>query len=173
MVKTIGELTELDQLEMAKGQMEVMIFTDGACIGNPGPGGYAALIRLGGEEHILIGGEPKTTNNRMELMAAIKALEFLPVAAAAVVHSDSEYVVKGASQWLANWKVKGWQTKARKPVLNQDLWEAIDDLCHSRNVTWLWVRGHAGHLENEKVDGLANAEAQKQQPRLKLGEAMD
>jgi ribonuclease HI len=173
MVETIGELTKLDRLEIAKGQTEVAIFTDGACIDNPGPGGYAALIRFDGKEDILVGGEPATTNNRMELMGAIKALEYLPPGASAVVHSDSKYVVNGASKWLADWKARGWRKGDRKPVLNRDLWETIDGLCQSRNVKWQWVPGHAGHPENEKVDGLANAEAQRQQLLLELGQAAE
>ena len=169
----MGETTQLDRLETAKGQKEAMIFTDGACLGNPGPGGYAALIRLDGKEHILTGGEPDTTNNRMEMMGAIKALQYLPAGASAVLHSDSEYVVKGASKWLPDWKARGWRKADRKLVLNRGFWETIDGLCQSRNVTWRWIRGHAGHPENEKVDGLANAEARRQQLRLKPGQTAD
>lgn len=147
----------------SSGVIEVaMIFTDGACIGNPGPGGYAALVRQGELKAIIVGGEPHTTNNRMEMMAAIKALESLPEGAVAEVHSDSQYLVKGAAEWLPGWKAKGWRTASRASVRNQDLWLVIDALSISRSVTWQWVRGHAGHPENEYVDGLANAEAERQ-----------
>lgn len=141
-----------------------LIFTDGACIGNPGPGGYAAVIQIGDAEQVVVGNEGSTTNNRMEMTAAIRALEALegqPAGLEAVVHSDSEYVVKGMTLWLAGWKQRGWRTAAKKPVLNQDLWERLEALAASRKVTWTWVRGHAGHELNERVDGLANAEAQK------------
>jgi ribonuclease HI len=136
-----------------------LVFTDGACIGNPGPGGYAALILIGDAEQIISGRDPNTTNNRMELMAAIRALEALPSGIPAVVHSDSQYVVKGITEWLPGWKRRGWRTGDKKPVLNQPLWERLDALSAEREVTWTWVRGHAGHEQNERVDGLANAEA--------------
>ncbi|BCB21148.1 ribonuclease HI [Bosea sp. ANAM02] len=138
-----------------------LIFTDGACIGNPGPGGYAAVIQIGDAEQVIVGREESTTNNRMEMTAAIMALDALPAGLGAVVHSDSEYVVKGITEWLPGWKQRGWRTAAKKPVLNQDLWERLEALAAARKVTWTWVRGHAGHELNERVDGLANAEAQK------------
>ena len=138
-----------------------LIFTDGACIGNPGPGGYAAVIQIGDAEQVLVGQEESTTNNRMKMTAAIMALSALPAGLGAVVHSDSEYVVKGVTEWLPGWKQRGWRTAAKKPVLNQDLWERLEALAAARKVTWTWVRGHAGHELNERVDGLANAEAQK------------
>ena len=136
-----------------------IIFTDGACIGNPGPGGYAAVIMTGDDERVITGGDPQTTNNRMELMAAIKALEALPIGASAILHSDSEYVIKGISSWIISWKAKG--TAQKKPVKNDDLWQRLDALDAERRITWKWVRGHAGHEQNERVDGLANAEAMK------------
>ena len=143
-----------------------MIYTDGGCIGNPGPGGYAALIRIAGEERIVVGGDPATTNNKMEMMAAIKALEDLPDGASAIVHSDSQYLIKGMTEWLSGWKRKGWRNSAKEPVKNRDLWEVLDALASRRLVNWQWVRGHNGHEENEKVDGLANAEAMRQEALL-------
>ena len=138
-----------------------IIFTDGACLGNPGPGGYAALILLGVTEQIITGRDPATTNNKMEMTAAIKALEALPPGAHATIHSDSQYVVKGIREWLPGWKKRGWRTAAGEPVKNQPLWEALDKLNSGRRITWQWVKGHAGHERNERVDGLANGEAQK------------
>jgi len=173
MAGMMSEATQLGPSESTAGELTAMIFTDGACIGNPGPGGYAALVRVGDSEHVLTGGESVTTNNRMELMAAIKALQYLPAGAPAVVHSDSEYVVKGASEWLSSWKARDWRKADRKPVSNRGLWETIDGLCQSRNVKWLWVRGHAGHPENERVDGLASAEAKEQQRLLELVETAE
>lgn len=138
-----------------------IIFTDGACSGNPGPGGYAALILIDGNEQIITGGDPDTTNNEMEMTAAIKALEALPPGAKAILHSDSQIVTKGMNEWLTGWKAKGWRNAARQPVANRELWEALDRLNAERQITWQWVKGHAGHEQNERVDGLANAEAQK------------
>jgi ribonuclease HI len=138
-----------------------LVYTDGACIGNPGPGGYAALILMDDTEQVISGRDPNTTNNKMELTAAIRALEALPSGIAAVVHSDSQYVVKGITEWLPGWKRRGWRTGDKKPVLNQPLWERLEALAAEREVTWTWVRGHAGHEQNERVDGLANAEAIK------------
>jgi ribonuclease HI len=136
-----------------------LVYTDGACLGNPGPGGYAALILIDDDEQVISGRDPDTTNNRMELTAAIHALEALPSGLPAVVHSDSQYVVKGITEWLPGWKRKGWRTGDKKPVANQPLWERLEALAVEREVTWRWVRGHAGHEQNERVDGLANAEA--------------
>jgi len=138
-----------------------VVFTDGACLGNPGPGGYAALILIGGQEQIVAGRDPATTNNKMEMTAAIKALEALPPGITATVYSDSQYVIKGISEWLPGWKRRGWRTAAGEPVKNQPLWEVIDMLNADRKITWQWVKGHAGHEQNERVDGLANAEARK------------
>lgn len=137
------------------------IYTDGACLGNPGPGGYAALIITADGEREITGRERATTNNRMEMTAAIKALEALPPGLSAIVHSDSQYLVKGMTEWLVGWKRRGWQTAQKKPVLNQPLWMRLDELAMARPVQWSWVRGHAGHEHNERVDGLANAEAMK------------
>ncbi len=135
------------------------IFTDGACLNNPGPGGYAALIRIDGQERTVVGKEPHTTNNRMELTAVIAALRDLPSDIAATVFSDSQYVIKGMTTWLAGWKAKGWRKADRKPVENVDLWKTLDDLARDRVIQWEWVRGHNGHPENERVDQLANEQA--------------
>jgi ribonuclease HI len=133
----------------------VEIFTDGACRGNPGPGGWAALLRYKGREKTLHGGEPLTTNNRMELMAAIKALESLKRPCRVSLTTDSEYVIKGIREWLPAWKRRGWKTAGKKPVKNVDLWERLDQAVQRHEVDWHWVRGHAGHIENEIVDRLA------------------
>ena len=140
---------------------QAIIFTDGACLGNPGPGGYAAVVTIAGEEQVLVGGDKTTTNNKMEMMAAIKALEAVPHGFPIVLHSDSQYVIKGATQWLKGWKARGWRKADGKPVLNQDLWMQIDALMLGRKIAWKWVKGHAGHPGNERVDGLANSEAVK------------
>jgi ribonuclease HI len=144
-----------------------MIYTDGGCIGNPGPGGYAALIIVGNDEQVISGRDPATTNNRMEMTAAIRALESLPHGVHAVVHSDSQYVVKGMTEWLQGWKKRGWKTGDKKPVLNQPLWERLEELASQRDVKWIWVKGHAGHEQNERVDGLANAEAMRAADELR------
>jgi ribonuclease HI len=133
----------------------VDIFTDGACSGNPGPGGWGALLRCDGKERELSGYDPATTNNRMELMAVIEALRTLKRPVRARVHTDSQYVQKGISEWIHGWKRRGWKTADRQPVKNADLWQALDDAARSHAVEWLWVRGHAGHIENERVDALA------------------
>lgn len=131
------------------------IYTDGACSGNPGPGGWGALLRIGGQEQELSGFDPATTNNRMELMAVIEALRALKRPVAARVHTDSQYVQKGISEWIHGWKKRGWLTADRKPVKNIDLWQALDAASAGHRIEWLWVRGHAGHAENERVDVLA------------------
>jgi ribonuclease HI len=133
----------------------VEIFTDGACSGNPGPGGWGALLRFGDRERELSGGENPTTNNRMELMAAIAALEALKRPCQVELYTDSKYVQQGISQWLAGWKARGWRTAAKAPVKNQDLWERLDAALGEHKIAWLWVKGHAGHVENERVDQLA------------------
>jgi ribonuclease HI len=133
----------------------VDIYTDGACSGNPGPGGWGALLRSGATERELSGYDPATTNNRMELMAVIEALRVLKRPVAARVHTDSQYVQKGISEWIHGWKRRGWKTADRQPVKNADLWQALDALAAGHRIEWLWVRGHAGHVENERVDGLA------------------
>lgn len=131
------------------------IYTDGACSGNPGPGGWGALLRIGGQEKELSGFDPNTTNNRMELMAVLEALRALKRPVAARVHTDSQYVQKGISEWIHGWKKRGWLTADRKPVKNIDLWQALDAAAACHRIEWLWVRGHAGHAENERVDVLA------------------
>lgn len=135
---------------------EVEIYTDGACRGNPGPGGWGAVLRYGRHEKELFGGEPDTTNNRMELMAAIRALESLKKPCKVKVTTDSVYVRSGITEWLPNWKRRGWQTAARKPVKNADLWQRLDRAAQAHDVAWHWVKGHSGHPENERADQLAN-----------------
>ncbi|KMZ11799.1 Ribonuclease HI [Candidatus Burkholderia humilis] len=132
------------------------IYTDGACKGNPGPGGWGALLRFGTLEKELFGGEAATTNNRMELMAVITALEALKRPCHAVIHSDSQYVQKGISEWIHGWKKKNWMTAAKTPVKNADLWKRLDALVAQHEIEWRWVKGHAGHPENERADALAN-----------------
>ncbi|MCH2558533.1 MAG: ribonuclease HI [Alcanivorax sp.] len=135
---------------------QVEIFTDGACRGNPGPGGWGAVLRYGDREKELHGGEPHTTNNRMELMAAIQALETLTRPCEVHLTTDSQYVRKGITEWLANWKKRGWKTAAKKPVLNQDLWMRLDEAAARHRMHWHWVKGHSGHPQNERADQLAN-----------------
>ncbi|KRT54498.1 RNase HI [endosymbiont of Ridgeia piscesae] len=134
----------------------IEIFTDGACKGNPGPGGWGALLRFGSHEKRLCGGEPETTNNRMELMAVIQALRALKRASRARVTTDSQYVKNGITQWIHNWKRNGWKTAARKPVKNADLWRELDQEVAQHQVEWAWIKGHSGHPENELADQLAN-----------------
>ncbi|HEX9809341.1 MAG TPA: ribonuclease HI [Alphaproteobacteria bacterium] len=135
----------------------VDIYTDGACSGNPGPGGWGAVLRWRGAERELSGGEAATTNNRMELMAAIQALESLRRPATARIHTDSQYLRDGITRWISKWKVNGWRTAARKPVKNDDLWRRLDAAAARHRVEWHWIRGHAGHPENERADQLARA----------------
>lgn len=134
----------------------VEIFTDGACKGNPGPGGWGAVMRYRGNERQLYGGETDTTNNRMELTAVIRALEALKRPVKARVTTDSTYVKNGITGWIDNWKRNGWRTAAKKPVKNDDLWRRLDELVQSHQVEWAWVKGHSGHAENELADQLAN-----------------
>lgn len=134
----------------------VEIFTDGACRGNPGPGGWGALLRYNSREIELSGGDPATTNNRMELTAAIRALQALKHPCAAIITTDSTYVMKGISEWLPNWIRKGWRTAGNAPVKNADLWQELMSAQAPHRVEWRWVRGHAGHGENERADALAN-----------------
>ncbi len=134
----------------------VEIHTDGACRGNPGPGGWGALLRANGTEKELYGGEAATTNNRMELMAAIRALEALKRPSRVKLYTDSIYVMKGITTWIHTWKRKGWRTADKKPVKNEDLWRELDELRAKHHVEWHWVKGHAGHPENERADELAN-----------------
>ena len=134
----------------------VEIFTDGACKGNPGVGGWGALLQIKGEDLELCGGEIHTTNNRMELTGAIRALEALKRPCHVKLHTDSKYVQQGISEWIHNWKQRGWKTSAKKPVMNEDLWRTLDDLASKHQVQWVWVKGHAGHNGNERADVLAN-----------------
>ena len=134
----------------------VEMYTDGACKGNPGPGGWGVLLRSGANERELCGGEPATTNNRMELTAVIEGLAALKAKAKVNVYTDSQYVQKGISEWIHSWKRRGWKTADKKPVKNEDLWKRLDELAREHNVEWHWVRGHDGHVENERADALAN-----------------
>ncbi|MDH5211188.1 MAG: ribonuclease HI [Betaproteobacteria bacterium] len=134
----------------------VEAYADGACKGNPGPGGWGVLLRSGGRERELHGGEPATTNNRMELTAVIRALESVAPRSRVRVYTDSQYVQKGITAWIHDWKRRGWRTADRKPVKNVDLWMRLDELARGHEVEWHWVRGHAGHPENERADALAN-----------------
>lgn len=133
----------------------VQIYTDGACSGNPGPGGWGAILRYGAHEKELSGGEAETTNNRMEMMAVIQSLDALTKASTVEIYTDSKYVMQGVNEWLEGWKARGWKTAGKKPVKNQDLWERIDSLISKHKVRFFWVKGHAGHPENERADQLA------------------
>ena len=135
---------------------EVEIYADGACKGNPGPGGWGALLRANGRERELHGGEAATTNNRMELTAVIRALEALEGRPAVRLYTDSQYVQKGITEWIHAWKRRGWRTADKKPVKNVDLWMRLDEVAHAHRIEWHWVKGHAGHPENERADALAN-----------------
>ncbi|HZO00446.1 MAG TPA: ribonuclease HI [Burkholderiales bacterium] len=139
-----------------RGEPVVEIWSDGACRGNPGPGGWGALLRYNKQEKELWGGEADTTNNRMELMAAIRALEALKRASNVKLYTDSIYVMKGITAWIHDWKRKGWRTADKKPVKNEDLWRRLDELAARHEIEWHWVKGHAGHPENERADALAN-----------------
>jgi ribonuclease HI len=132
------------------------IYTDGACKGNPGPGGWGAILECGGKERELYGGEPSTTNNRMELMAVIEALSALKRPCRVILHTDSQYVQKGITEWIHQWKARGWKTAAKEPVKNADLWKRLDELIGPHRIEWVWVRGHSGHDGNERADALAN-----------------
>ncbi|WP_017461152.1 ribonuclease HI [Dyella ginsengisoli] len=144
---------------------QVEAFTDGACLGNPGPGGWAALLRAKGKERMLANGEPDTTNNRMELMAAIAALEALSRPCIVDLTTDSRYVMQGIEQWVPKWRANGWRTADRKPVKNQDLWVRLSDAAARHTVRWHWVRGHNGHAENERVDEAAREQAEQHRRR--------
>lgn len=139
----------------------IEIFTDGACKGNPGPGGWGALLRYGKHEKRLYGGELGTTNNRMELTAAIEALKALKKTCKVELTTDSVYVKNGINQWLEGWKAKGWKTASKKPVKNKDLWQALDEQVAKHQINWHWVKGHSGHAENEIADELANLGVEK------------
>lgn len=134
----------------------VEIFSDGACRGNPGPGGWGVLLRYGKNERSLCGAEQDTTNNRMELTAALEGLKSLKEPCSVILTTDSQYLRKGITEWIISWKAKGWKTSARQPVKNQDLWQAIDEVAQQHNIEWRWVKGHTGHRENEIADQLAN-----------------
>ena len=142
---------------MTASKQVVEIFTDGACSGNPGPGGWGAVLRWNGVEKELSGGEPETTNNRMELMAAIAALESLKRPVPVVLTTDSTYVRDGTTKWIHNWKKNGWRTANKKPVKNADLWQRLDAALKDHEIRWEWVKGHAGHPENERADELARS----------------
>ena len=135
---------------------QVEIFTDGACRGNPGKGGWGAVIRSKNVEEYIYGGENHTTNNKMELLAAIKALEYIENPSEVILTTDSEYLRKGITEWIDNWKKRQWKTSSKKPVKNKDLWQILDSLSTKHNISWEWVRGHSGHRENEIADTLAN-----------------
>jgi ribonuclease HI len=140
------------------GEKVVELFTDGACSGNPGPGGWAAILRYGGHEKELAGGAPVTTNNRMEMMAAIAGLEALKRPSQVRLTTDSQYVMKGITQWMPAWKRRGWKTADKKEVKNRDLWERLDAALQRHRVDWQWIKGHSGHPENERCDELARAQ---------------
>lgn len=140
---------------------QIDIFTDGACKGNPGPGGWAALIRYGPHEKEIVGGEAETTNNRMEMTAVIRALETLVEPCAITLHTDSKYVVDGITRWVHGWRRNGWLNASKQPVRNADLWHELIAAAQRHQVDWQWVRGHNGHAENERVDALASAAAQQ------------
>ena len=142
-------------------ETDIEIFTDGACLGNPGPGGWGVLLRWRGTERELSGGETETTNNRMELMAAIQGLEVLTRPGRVTLTTDSTYVKDGITKWIFTWKKNGWRSAAKKPVKNVDLWQRLDVAVAGHDVSWHWVKGHAGHAENERVDDLARAEAEQ------------
>ena len=134
----------------------IHIYTDGACKGNPGPGGWGAVLEPGGKEREIFGGEPATTNNRMELTAVIEALAALRRPCRVILHTDSQYVQKGITEWINGWKARGWRTSAKEPVKNVDLWKKLDDVVRSHHIDWVWVKGHAGDAGNERADALAN-----------------
>jgi ribonuclease HI len=138
----------------------VTIHADGACKGNPGPGGWGAWLAFDGREKELYGGEAQTTNNRMEMMAVIRALEHLKRPCSIKIYTDSVYVQKGITEWIKGWKIRGWKTSARQPVKNDDLWKQLDSLSQQHDIEWIWVKGHAGHAGNERADMLANKGAE-------------
>ena len=141
---------------------QVQLITDGACIGNPGPGGWAAILRFGDKKKELWGCEPQTTNNRMELTAAIQGLRALKESCAVEVVTDSEYLKNGITTWIHGWKRKGWMTAGKKPVVNQDLWKALDEQVNAHKTTWTWTKGHASHADNNRCDELATRAAREQ-----------
>ena len=146
----------------------VEMFADGACRGNPGPGGWAVLLRMGEKEREISGGEPLTTNNRMELLAAIRGLEALKRPCRVELHTDSIYVRDGITRWVHNWRQNGWRTSDKKPVKNAELWQELIDAAEPHRIDWRWVKGHSGHSENDRVDALACAEADDQRRHHRL-----
>jgi ribonuclease HI len=154
-------LNTTNKKDGAERVADVEAFTDGACLGNPGPGGWAALLRAKGSERLLSGGEAQTTNNRMELLAAINALEALKRPCQVIVTTDSRYVMQGIEEWVPRWISNGWRTADNKPVKNQDLWQRLAAAVAPHQVRWKWVRGHTGHVENERVDQAAREQAEQ------------
>ena len=148
-----------EKTRIVKTPKSVQIHTDGACLGNPGPGGWAALLRSNGRERELVGGEIDTTNNRMELMAAIGALEALTESCVVTLHTDSQYVRQGITTWMSNWVRRGWKTAGGDPVKNRDLWERLNRATHDHKIDWRWVKGHSGDPDNDRVDELARDQA--------------
>lgn len=146
---------------MTQKKSKVILHTDGACKGNPGVGGWGALLSCDGHEKSLFGGEAHTTNNRMELLAVIEGLSALKRSCQVEVYTDSKYVQKGMNEWINDWKARGWKTAAKKPVKNDDLWKRLDELSQKHELTWHWVKGHAGHTGNERADELANLGVEK------------
>lgn len=151
---------------MASQSPQLKLFTDGACLGNPGPGGWAAILQYGGHEKELVGGQDETTNNQMELLAVISGLEALKRPSNLLIVTDSRYVMDGIQKWLAGWKRNGWKTAAKKPVKNVELWQRLDAAIAPHQADWQWVKGHAGHTENERCDQLASQEAGRRQSGL-------
>ncbi|MBI3675558.1 MAG: ribonuclease HI [Proteobacteria bacterium] len=138
-------------------ETRIEVFTDGACSGNPGPGGWGAILRSGAHEKEISGGEAHTTNNRMEITAAIRALQSIKKPSSVVIHTDSRYLMDGATQWMKRWKANGWKTSDKKPVKNDELWRQLEAAMERHNVSWRWVRGHSDHAENNRADALARA----------------
>jgi len=154
----------MSEIETEK-KKRIEIYTDGACSGNPGPGGWGAILRFQGSEKELSGGQPSTTNNQMELQAAIEALKALKESCVVDLYTDSQYLRQGITQWIHNWKRNGWKTSDKKPVKNQELWVSLDELVKIHSITWHWLKGHAGHPENERCDELARNEIDRLRER--------
>ncbi len=153
-------LSDVSRADVSRAGVVVEMFTDGSCLGNPGPGGWGVVLHWNGTEKELSGGEPETTNNRMELLAAIRGLEALSRQVSVNLYTDSQYVQNGITLWVHNWKRNGWKTAAKKPVKNEDLWRQLDTQIERHDVSFHWVKGHAGHPENERADDLARAAAE-------------